>query len=227
MDWIWTHMRWRDWGDSQTGTSAADMLLARYHQVAGDIATALEHARRATSLAQQPRQPLAILRAERLTGELASSAGHLEDAARHLGVAIDLARAIQAPYEIALCEVAYASLRIDQNQSSAALDLLHSARVTLKALDATPALFHLVVVEERLEQEDTSSVPVSGLSSREVEVLRLVAQGLTDAEIGDQLFISRRTVSGHLQSIFSKSGATSRAAATAFAFKHGLIDPDE
>jgi DNA-binding CsgD family transcriptional regulator/energy-coupling factor transporter ATP-binding protein EcfA2 len=226
MDWIKAHLLWRDWGDSLTGASAADMLLARYHQAATDISTALEHARRAAVLAQQPRQPLAILRAERLAGELAGVAGHLDDAERHLGVAIDLARAIQAPYEIALCEIAYASLLIDRNQVQTARDMLCSARVRLTALNAHPALSQLEVVEERSGQEPVTSARVSGLSPRELEVLHLVAKGLTDAEIGDRLFISRRTVSGHLQSIFSKSGATSRAAATAFAFEHGLIEPD-
>jgi DNA-binding CsgD family transcriptional regulator len=224
MDWIKAHLRWRAWGDSKVGASDADVLLARYHQAAGDVSTAIEHVRRATMLAQEPRQPLAILRAERLAGELAASAGHLEESARHLGVAIDLARSIQAPYEIALCEIAYASLLIDRAESATAHDMLHSARVALNALGATPALARLEAVEARLMQKDISPVAAAGLSPREIEVLRLVAQGLTDAEIGDQLFISRRTVSGHLQSIFNKSGASSRAAATAFAFEHGLID---
>jgi ATP/maltotriose-dependent transcriptional regulator MalT len=227
MDWIKAHVRWRTWGDSVIGASVADMLLARFHQAAGDTATALEHARKATMLAQEPRQPLAILRAERLAGELAASGGHLEASARHLGVAIDLARAIQAPYEIALCETAYASLLIDRNESTTAQDVLQSARVTLNALEAAPALARLECVMARLKQEDASPGTATGLSPREIEVLRLVAQGLTDAEIGEQLFISRRTVSGHLQSIFNKSGANSRAAATAFAFEHGLIDSGE
>jgi predicted ATPase/serine/threonine protein kinase/DNA-binding CsgD family transcriptional regulator len=56
-----------------------------------------------------------------------------------------------------------------------------------------------------------------GLTVREVEVLRLVAQGLTDVQVADQLVISPRTVNGHLRSIYSKIGVTSRSAATRYA----------
>jgi DNA-binding NarL/FixJ family response regulator len=61
-----------------------------------------------------------------------------------------------------------------------------------------------------------------GLTEREVEVLRLVAQGLTDAQVADQLVISPRTVNGHLRSIYSKIGVTSRAAATRYTLDHHL-----
>ena len=62
-----------------------------------------------------------------------------------------------------------------------------------------------------------------GLSAREVEVLRLVATGMTNAEVADQLFLSPRTVHAHLHRIFGKIGVSSRAAATRFAMEHGLV----
>jgi DNA-binding NarL/FixJ family response regulator len=62
-----------------------------------------------------------------------------------------------------------------------------------------------------------------GLSTREVEVLRLMTEGLTNAQIAEQLFLSPKTVSSHLVSIFGKLGVTSRARATRFAIEHGLI----
>jgi DNA-binding CsgD family transcriptional regulator len=61
-----------------------------------------------------------------------------------------------------------------------------------------------------------------GLTPRELEVLRLVASGLTDAQIADQLVISPRTVGKHLQSIYSKLYLSSRSAATRWAIKHHL-----
>ncbi len=64
---------------------------------------------------------------------------------------------------------------------------------------------------------------VAPLTSREVEVLGLLAQGLTNAQIGDQLVLSRHTVSAHLRSIFAKLGVTSRTAAVRFASDHALI----
>jgi predicted ATPase/DNA-binding CsgD family transcriptional regulator len=62
----------------------------------------------------------------------------------------------------------------------------------------------------------------AGLTVREVEVLRLVAQGLTDAQVAEQLVISPRTVNTHLTSIYNKLGVDSRAAATRFAVEHQL-----
>lgn len=63
----------------------------------------------------------------------------------------------------------------------------------------------------------------AGLSAREVEVLRLLAKGLTNAQIAEQLTISPLTVNAHLRSIYSKLGVTSRAAATRYAVEHNLV----
>jgi predicted ATPase/DNA-binding CsgD family transcriptional regulator len=62
----------------------------------------------------------------------------------------------------------------------------------------------------------------AGLTAREVEVLRLVAQGLTDAQIAERLIISPRTVNNHLTSIYSKLAVSSRAAATRYALEQHL-----
>jgi len=62
-----------------------------------------------------------------------------------------------------------------------------------------------------------------GLTAREVEVLRLVAQGLTDAQVAEQLGISRRTVNWYLTVIYSKIGVSSRSAATRYALEHHLV----
>jgi predicted ATPase/class 3 adenylate cyclase/DNA-binding CsgD family transcriptional regulator len=62
-----------------------------------------------------------------------------------------------------------------------------------------------------------------GLTSREVEVLRLLAKGLTDVQIAEQLVISPRTVNNHLTSIYSKIQVSSRSAATRYAIEHQLV----
>jgi DNA-binding CsgD family transcriptional regulator len=62
-----------------------------------------------------------------------------------------------------------------------------------------------------------------GLTAREVEVLRFIAKGLTDAQIAEQLVISPRTVNTHLTSIYSKLQVSSRAAATRYALEHHLV----
>ncbi len=63
----------------------------------------------------------------------------------------------------------------------------------------------------------------AGLTAREVEVLRMVAQGMTDAQVAEHLVISPRTVNWHLTSIYSKLGVSSRSAATRYAIEHKLV----
>ncbi len=69
-----------------------------------------------------------------------------------------------------------------------------------------------------------SSAPENpaGLTSREIEVLGLVASGMTSARIAEELYLSPRTVEAHITSIYHKIGVSSRAAATRFALEHGL-----
>ena len=62
-----------------------------------------------------------------------------------------------------------------------------------------------------------------GLTLREVEVLRLVAKGLTDIQVAEQLVISHRTVSTHLTSIYGKIRVSSRTAAAYYAIEHHLV----
>jgi len=62
----------------------------------------------------------------------------------------------------------------------------------------------------------------AGLTPREIEVLGLVASGMTNAQIAKELYVSCRTVETHLTSIYRKLGVSSRAAATRFALEHGL-----
>jgi DNA-binding NarL/FixJ family response regulator len=64
----------------------------------------------------------------------------------------------------------------------------------------------------------------AGLSEREVDVLRAVAKGLSNREIGESFAISPRTAEHHVQHVYDKIGVSSRAAAAVFAMEHGLID---
>src|SRR5438132_14077659 len=77
-----------------------------------------------------------------------------------------------------------------------------------------------------LEQAEPDTSIASGLehlTPRQIEVLRLVARGMTNNEIAETLFLSRRTVHAHLRSIFHKLGVGHRSAATRYAIQHGLL----
>jgi predicted ATPase/DNA-binding CsgD family transcriptional regulator len=75
----------------------------------------------------------------------------------------------------------------------------------------------------RLHPLSTAPIYPAGLSGREVEVLCLIAEGLTNAQIADQLLISPLTVNTHVRSIYNKLEVSSRSAATRFAIQHHLV----
>ncbi|WP_025144392.1 response regulator transcription factor [Pedobacter jeongneungensis] len=62
------------------------------------------------------------------------------------------------------------------------------------------------------------------LSSREIEILQLIGQGLTNIEMANRLFISRRTVEGHRQNLIDKTGAKNTAALMRFAYTKGILN---
>ncbi len=74
-----------------------------------------------------------------------------------------------------------------------------------------------------MPQAQPASVMPIGLSAREREVLRLLAQGLSNKQIAEQLVVSPFTVNKHVDTIYSKLGVRSRSAATRFAVKHHLV----
>ena len=81
---------------------------------------------------------------------------------------------------------------------------------------------------EKLAQEAAQSTQLPAaeeLSAREVEVLKLVASGLTNQQIAAQLSLSQRTVAAHIRSILAKLQLTNRTQATLYAVRTGLVDP--
>lgn len=81
------------------------------------------------------------------------------------------------------------------------------------------------VSRAELDRAGTNQVP-GGLSRREVEVLRLVADGLTTRDIARRLFISAKTADHHIQHIYTKTGVSTRGAATRWAIDHGIVSTD-
>jgi DNA-binding CsgD family transcriptional regulator/pimeloyl-ACP methyl ester carboxylesterase len=78
------------------------------------------------------------------------------------------------------------------------------------------------VVRAQRQERKSRIVHPTGLSEREVEVLRLLAAGKSNQHIADELFISPNTVSHHLRSIFTKTGTVNRTEAASFAHRCGL-----
>ena len=89
--------------------------------------------------------------------------------------------------------------------------------------DAAHALFRDLGAQADADRLTTGAP--APLSARELEVLRLVAEGLTNRGVAVELVISERTVAHHVSHILRKLGLPSRAAATAYAYEHGLVGP--
>jgi ATP/maltotriose-dependent transcriptional regulator MalT len=222
--WLEAHDRWLAWSDATLGRPEGCALWSRYHRAAGDRPAARAAAEQALVRASEPRQPLALLTAHRLLGDLDAAEGRQTGAATHLDAALALADACAAPYERALSLLVVAALRRATGEADAARAALDEVRAIFERLGAAPALARCAALVDGLSAGVGRAAPANaaGLSAREIEVLRLVAEGLTDAEVAERLYLSPRTVSGHLRSIYNKLGVSSRSAATRYAIEQGL-----
>jgi DNA-binding CsgD family transcriptional regulator len=124
---------------------------------------------------------------------------------------------LDVPYEAARTRVLIGlACRALGDEDSADLDL-QAARRTFDQLGATPDVARVDKLVNRPHGGP------AGLTSRELEVLRLVAAGKTNRAIAHALSISEKTVARHLSNIFTKLDVPSRAAAAAHAFQHDLV----
>ncbi|MGZ9161277.1 MAG: helix-turn-helix domain-containing protein, partial [Candidatus Limnocylindrales bacterium] len=126
-------------------------------------------------------------------------------------------QALDAPYETARVRVLIGLACREIGDMDAAGLEFDGARRTFRELGAAPDLARV----DALTGSGDDSRP-GGLSPREVEVLRAVAAGHTNREIGAELGLSERTIDRHVSNIYTKLGVSSRAAATAYAYEHGL-----
>ena len=162
--------------------------------------------------------PTAAMRAE-LEGARAAVAvaeGRAADALPLLRAASATWRELEAPYETAKVSVLIASACRDLLDEEAAVFELRAAADVFARLGARPDL-------RRVEGLLAPRTAAHGLSAREIEVLRLVADGKTNQAIAAELFLSERTVDRHVSHIFDKLGVRSRTAAATYALEHRLF----
>ena len=167
-------------------------------------------AHRALTEASEPRQPLALLAAHRLLGELEMSAGRLSAANTRLETALTLAEACRAPFERARTLLPLAALRRAEGDIPTARTLAETARSLCEPLGATPTMTEADALLASLVASRTTRANPDGLTDREVEVLRLLAAGRSNAEIADALFLSVRTVDRHVANIYTSRRAGPR-----------------
>jgi DNA-binding CsgD family transcriptional regulator len=191
----------------------------------GDIDAARAGAAEIAAMAERaepaggPAAALSRARALTAEGTVCCAAGEAAAAVRSLRDASLAWHDLGMPYPEARVRVTlgrcYAALGDDE---AAALEV-DAAREAFQRLGAQPDLAALPDAD-RGWRRAPSPVP---LTEREVEVVRLVAAGLTNRAIAKELVLSEKTVARHLANIYAKLGIASRAAATAYAYDHSLV----
>ena len=185
----------------------------------GDVVAARAAADELASLAQSSAMPMLRAIAEQAESAVLLAEGDARGALTTSRLAWRRWRELDVPYEAARCRMIAARASRALGDEASALMELDAARAVFVELGARHAL-----AEVEAESSAMRSEHPGGLSARELEVLRLVAAGSTNRAIAGELYLSEKTVERHLSNIFAKLGVSSRAAATAFAFRHGLAD---
>jgi DNA-binding CsgD family transcriptional regulator len=183
----------------------------------GDIEAARTAADELAAIAGELGQPFLDALSSHVNGAVLLSENNPRDALVSLRRAWTGWRELEAPHEAARARVLIAlACRALGDDDSAEMEL-DAAGSVFAELRATPD----VVRTGSLSRVAVAGIP-GGLTAREVEVLALVTKGQTNREIAEDLVISEKTVASHLSHIFTKLGLSSRAAATAYAYEHGL-----
>jgi ATP/maltotriose-dependent transcriptional regulator MalT len=212
---------------SLTQRAAAFELRVRVQAQLGDLERAQHALETVRSLAAVADTPPLRASANVCAATLALTEQHYDDAMAYLEDAADLYVRCGAPYEAARTRLELAGLLIllgrleraktEADQAHAALELLNAQA------DADRAATVQQEIRRRLREAATSSAGRGQLTARQLDVLRLIARGLSNREIADALVVSEHTVHRHVANILQRLDLPSRAAAAAYATSHNLI----
>lgn len=219
---------------SRVDMAEFQVSLARVLVVLGDVVTARALYQESLAILVEIDDKEPIPACLEGLGTVMTRQGAPQEAARLWGRAEALRKAIDAsipPVYRTIHESAVAAVRAQLDEKAFTEAWAEGWSMTLEQVLAAPQLLTHPEPASAAPPSAAVSRPVptlvitspAGLTAREVEVLRLVAQGLTDTQIAKRLVISPHTVHAHLSSIYSKLGISSRSAATRFTFEHPLI----
>jgi DNA-binding NarL/FixJ family response regulator len=166
-----------------------------------------------------------LARGERLRGRALAAASD-SAAKQHLDAALREFIQLEMPFEAARTRLLLARVQCEldpevaEAEGRAALAVFKNLGAVTDAGATTTVLRE---IEAKTRKRTGETPDLIGLTRRELEVLRLVAQGMSDREIATNLVLSRHTVHRHIHSILTKLDLPSRAAAAAYAAQHGLL----
>jgi DNA-binding CsgD family transcriptional regulator/tetratricopeptide (TPR) repeat protein len=193
--------------------AAVEILLA-----AGDLEQARAAAIELSEIARERQAPMLAAASAHAMGAVLLAAGDVAGAARPLREACDTWRELEMPYEEAHACLMIAVVCERRGDGDGRRLELENARRLFTQLNAEHCLARIPATPARATPRHAGS-----LSGREVEVLRLLAAGKTNRSIAQELFISEKTVARHVSNIFDKLRVSTRAAATAWAYRNRLV----
>jgi DNA-binding CsgD family transcriptional regulator len=185
---------------------------------AGDVPAARAAADELSRIAGEVGEPLLAAVAAHAGGALLLAEGDVPAALTVLRGAWTAWQALDVPYEAARVRVLLGLACRELGDRDGAEMELDAARWVFQQLGAVSDLARVEALSGR-----PPARAAGGLTAREVEVLRLVAAGKTNRAIAADLVLSEKTVARHLSNIYVKLGLSTRAAATAYAYEHGLV----
>jgi ATP/maltotriose-dependent transcriptional regulator MalT len=191
-------------------------LLARARAELGELDAAGEALAELGDIVERLGTPYLRGRARLVTGEVAERRGDHADARRSLEDALDLFAECAAPYEAALARLELSRTLASLGRAEAGSAEAERARAEFTKLGAARDV-------SRAGIPGQGAAGLRELTPRERQVLTLVAQGLSDAEIAERLIVSPHTVHRHVANVRTKLGLPSRAAAVAYATREGLL----
>jgi DNA-binding CsgD family transcriptional regulator len=196
-------------------------LLPGYVEImlaAGDVEDARNACRELEDIARSFETGVPDAIAAQARGAVDLAEGDAQAALGSLRRAFEVWQKIQAPYAVARVRVLIGlACRALGDEDGADLEF-DAARSIFERLGATPDLARVDSLTKAVASGNTHR-----LTPREVQVLRLVAAGKTNAAVAAELFLSERTIERHLSNIFTKLDLSTRTAAAAWAYEHGLI----
>ena len=202
-------------------------LLAQVTSKAGELTEARMHLSRAQDISSNG-EDWRGLAAEVCLADaiLATAEKRWRDANAAFQKALEIYRKYHLPYYEARCLLEWGQMCLSRNEhgdKQEGLTLLDEASSIFQRVQAAKMVEKVIALKEKTERgaEKPPEHP-DGLSEREVEVLRLIADGKSNREIAEELFLSVRTIERHITNIYTKTNARSKADATAYAFRHGL-----
>jgi DNA-binding CsgD family transcriptional regulator len=200
---------------------ARSRLLGPYVEIllaGGDVAAARTAVDELWTLASGSDMPMLRAVALHASGRVLVAEGDVPAALPVLRRAVAEWQALEAPYEVARARVSIGLAYRSSDDVSGARMELDAARSVFRELAAEPDLAALETLVR-----GTARPIGSRLTRREMDVLTLMATGMTNRAIAAELSIGEKTVATHVSSIFAKLGLSSRSAATAYAFTHDLV----